>query len=82
MRVLDTLKHLVGQNPNKARQGLKKATSFVDEKTGGKYRGKLGKIHDKAEDFIDNSSGRQHSQGDSSRGHHEQAGPTEDGKYQ
>lgn len=80
MSVLDKLKNLVGQNPDKARQGLKKATAFVDEKTGGKYRDKLDKVHDKAEGFIDNSD----QEGDQGghRGTGEQPGPNEGEKRQ
>lgn len=81
MSVLDTLKNLVGQNPDKARKGLKKATAFVDERTGGKYRDKLDKVHDKAEDFIDNSGDQEDDQG-GNRGTGEQPGPTDGGRRQ
>lgn len=59
MSMLDKLKGLVGKSPDKAKKGVDKATSFIDEKTGGKYSDKIDQASEKAHTFIDDSQGSQ-----------------------
>lgn len=57
MNMMDKLKGMVGKNPDKAQQGLDKATSYADEKTGGKYSDKINKANEKGQNYIDSSGG-------------------------
>lgn len=41
MNMMDKLKGFLGKSPDKAKQGIDKAASFADEKTGGKYSDKI-----------------------------------------
>ncbi|MGH3096423.1 MAG: antitoxin [Streptosporangiales bacterium] len=87
MSIMDKLKGLVGKNPDKAKEGLDKATSFVDEKTGGKYSEKIDRASDKAHNVIDDSQAGHGGQGAEEGEHgspHEQGGnsqqPDSDGE--
>lgn len=44
MAVLDRLKKLASQNPEKLSEGLGKVTEAIDKRTGGKYRDQLEKV--------------------------------------
>lgn len=63
MSMMDKLKDMVGKNPDKAQQGLDKASDYADEKTGGKYSDKIDKATEKGQEYID-SSGQQGQGGD------------------
>jgi|GEM_PF-3281481 len=56
MSVMDKLKNMVGKNEEKAGEAVDKATSYVDEKTGGKYSDKVEQAGQKAHEYIDSQS--------------------------
>jgi hypothetical protein len=53
MRLLDKAKSLLSQNKDKAKDAVDKGGDVVDEKTGGKYEGKVDTVQEKAKDYID-----------------------------
>jgi len=56
MSVMDKLKGMVGKNEEKAGEAVDKATSYADEKTGGKHSDKIDQAGQKAHDYIDGQS--------------------------
>lgn len=53
MTMMDKLKELIGKSPDKANQGVDKAASAADEKTGGKYSDKIDKGSEQAHNYVD-----------------------------
>ena len=53
MSIVDKVKQMLGQNPDKARQGVERAGDMFDERTGGKYADKVDRVQEKAGDYID-----------------------------
>ncbi|QUG99835.1 antitoxin [Saccharopolyspora erythraea] len=53
MSIMDKLKEFVGKSPDKFRQGIDKAASAADEKTGGKYRDKINRGAEQARKYVD-----------------------------
>ena len=47
MSIVDKVKHMLGQNTDKAKQGVEKAGDVIDERTGGKYADKVDKVQGK-----------------------------------
>lgn len=56
MSVMDKLKGMVGKNEEKADQAVDKATSYADDKTGGKHSDQIDKGGQKAHDYIEGQS--------------------------
>lgn len=56
MGVMENLKKLAGKHPDKAEEGIDKASETVDSKTGGKYSDKLSSASDKAKERLDTGS--------------------------
>ena len=53
MGVMDKIRNLVGKNSDKAKTGIDKASSFLNEKTGGSHSEKIDRARDKAQGFVD-----------------------------
>jgi hypothetical protein len=53
MSIVDKVKEMLGQNPDKAKSGVDKAGDVFDQKTGGKYSDKVDMAQDKAKQYID-----------------------------
>ena len=58
MSIVDKVKQMLGQNPDKARQGVERAGDMIDERTGGKYADKVDKAQQKAGDYLDREGGQ------------------------
>ncbi|GAA4229358.1 hypothetical protein GCM10022254_21580 [Actinomadura meridiana] len=56
MSIVDKVKQMLGQSPDKAKHGMEKAGDKIDEHTGGKYADKIDKAQDKAGDHIDRNN--------------------------
>ena len=63
MSLVDTLKGLLGkgkeaasQNAGKINESIDKAGSFIDEKTGGKYKDAVDKVQDAAKNAVDKNA--------------------------
>lgn len=52
MSVMDKIRNLVGKHSDKAKSGIDKASTYVDEKTGGRHSDKIDQARGKAEDFL------------------------------
>lgn len=50
---------LVGDNADKIKGGIDQAGNFVDQKTGGKYAGKIDGIQNKASEAVDKMDRKQ-----------------------
>ncbi|RKS74871.1 antitoxin protein of toxin-antitoxin system [Actinomadura pelletieri DSM 43383] len=59
MSIVDKVKQMLGQHPDKAKHGVDKAGDKFDERTGGKYSDKVDKAQNKAGDYIDREGGGQ-----------------------
>ncbi|MFI0368314.1 antitoxin [Actinomadura sp. 1N219] len=70
MSIVDKVKQMLGQHPDKAREGVEKAGDKIDERTGGKYSDKIDKAQDKAGEHIDRGA-EGGEQGRQQGGHHE-----------
>jgi hypothetical protein len=55
MSLMDKAKSLLSGNKNTAKGAVDKGGDVVDEKTGGKYEGKVDTAQQKADDYIDRS---------------------------
>ncbi|MFF2194670.1 antitoxin [Streptomyces sp. NPDC058157] len=53
MSIVDKLKEMLGQNPDKAKQAVERGGDMIDERTGGKYADKVDMAQEKANEFID-----------------------------
>jgi antitoxin protein of toxin-antitoxin system len=53
MSIIDKVKRMIGQNPDKARRGITKAGDMIDKKTGGKYSDKIDTARQKATKYTD-----------------------------
>jgi hypothetical protein len=53
MSIVDKVKHLIGQHPDKAEEGIDKAGDMIDERTGGKYADKVDTAQEKATEYTD-----------------------------
>ena len=49
----------IKKNPDKIKQGLKKAEGLADKQTGGKYHNQISKADQKAGEYIDKQGGGQ-----------------------
>ena len=52
MSLVDKVKELFGQHPDKAEKGIDKAGDMIDDKTGGKHSDKIDTAQDKAKDYL------------------------------
>jgi hypothetical protein len=75
MSIVDKVKQMLGQSPDKAKHGVEKAGDKLDEHTGGKYSDKVDKAQEKAGDYIDRSG-----EGGQTGGHGAHGGPGEGGQ--
>jgi hypothetical protein len=75
MSIVDRVKEMFGQHPDKAKQGVEKAGDMADERTGGKHADKTDKAQEKGSDYID-QQGQEGDQGPQSKPG--QAGPRQD----
>jgi hypothetical protein len=57
MSIVDKVKELLGQHPDKAKQGVDRAGDAFDQRTGGKYADKVDKAQEKGSDYIDREGG-------------------------
>ncbi|QXJ25037.1 antitoxin [Actinomadura graeca] len=53
MSIVDKVKQMLGQHPDKARNAVDKGGDMIDRKTGGKYADKVDKAQERAGDYID-----------------------------
>jgi MT0933-like antitoxin protein len=53
MGLMDTIKGWFGGNKDKMKGGIDKVGDTVDDKTGGKFSGKVDPAQDKAKDVVD-----------------------------
>ncbi|MEU3405199.1 antitoxin [Streptomyces sp. NPDC006670] len=53
MSIVDKLKEMLGQNPDKAKKGVERGGDMLDERTGGKYADKVDMAQEKANEYID-----------------------------
>ena len=58
MGMMDKLKGMLGQHPDKAKDAVERAGDMIDERTGGKYSDKVDKAQEKAAEFIDGEQGQ------------------------
>ncbi|WP_021592976.1 antitoxin [Actinomadura welshii] len=58
MSIVDKVKQMLGQHPDKAKQGTEKAGDMFDQRTGGRYADKTDKAQDQAGNYIDRESGQ------------------------
>ncbi|WP_211481534.1 antitoxin [Actinopolyspora xinjiangensis] len=78
MSMMDKLKGLAGKSPDKVKQGIDKASTFADEKTGGKYHDKITKGTEQVRNFVD-KQGSQSQGGQEDRQNPGQQGPDQSG---
>lgn len=48
MSLIDKAKKFINDNPDKVRQGIDKIGDAIDQRTGGKYAGKIDRVQDEA----------------------------------
>ncbi|MGW6360927.1 antitoxin [Streptomyces sp. NPDC055092] len=53
MSIVDKVKAMLGQHPDKAKSAVDKAGDMTDQRTGDKYTDKVDMAQDKAKDAID-----------------------------
>ncbi|RKT02501.1 antitoxin protein of toxin-antitoxin system [Streptomyces sp. 3211.6] len=53
MSIVDKLKGMLGQHPDKAKEAVERGGDMIDERTGGKYTDKVDMGQEKANEFID-----------------------------
>ncbi|MET9378392.1 antitoxin [Streptomyces sp. NPDC002992] len=58
MGIMDKLKGMMGQHPDKTKQGIDRAGDMIDKKTGGKYTGQVDQGQRKAQEYIDRERGQ------------------------
>ncbi|MDT9692117.1 antitoxin [Streptomyces sp. P9(2023)] len=58
MGIMDKLKGMMGQHPDKAQQGVERAGDTVDQRTGGKHAAKVDQAQQKAQEYIDKQRGQ------------------------
>lgn len=73
MSFMDKVKGMVGKHPDKAQQGIDKASSAADEKTGGQYSEQIDTGSEKASNYVESQS-EQDQQGQSGEGNPNQQG--------
>lgn len=56
MGFMDKIKGMVGKHPDKANQGIDKASSMADERTGGQYSDQIDTASEKASGWVDSQS--------------------------
>ncbi|MFE0465049.1 antitoxin [Kitasatospora sp. NPDC058965] len=59
MSVMDKLKNMLGQHPEKAKEAVERAGDVIDDRTGGKYADKVDTGQDKAGEYIDREGPKQ-----------------------
>ncbi|MFD0851883.1 antitoxin [Actinomadura adrarensis] len=57
MSIVDKVKEMLGQHPDKGKQGVERAGDMFDQRTGGKYADKVDKAQQKGSDYIDREGG-------------------------
>ncbi|MFD0686569.1 antitoxin [Actinomadura fibrosa] len=57
MSIVDKVKEMLGQHPDKAKKAVDKGGDMFDQRTGGKYADKTDMAQGKAGDYIDKSGG-------------------------
>lgn len=63
MSIVSKVKQMLGQHPDQAKKGVKKAGDMADQRTGGKYAQHVDKAQQAADDYIDRGRGGQPGQG-------------------
>ncbi|MFA1539296.1 antitoxin [Actinomadura monticuli] len=58
MSIVDKVKQMLGQHPDKAKQGVDRAGDTFDERTGGRHADKVDRGQEKAGDYIDREGGQ------------------------
>ncbi|MET7571036.1 antitoxin [Streptomyces sp. NPDC005492] len=59
MSFMDKVKGMLGQHPDKAKQGVDRAGDMIDDRTGSKHAKQVDMAQDKANDFIDRDKPQQ-----------------------
>ncbi|MFJ3586395.1 antitoxin [Streptomyces sp. NPDC090127] len=58
MGIMDKLKGMMGQHPDKAQQGVERGGDMIDRKTGGKHADKVDQGQQKAQEYLDKQRGQ------------------------
>ncbi|MEU6879267.1 antitoxin [Streptomyces sp. NPDC046712] len=58
MGIMDKLKGMMGQHPDKAQQGVERGGDMIDKRTGGKHAGKVDQAQQRAQEYIDRERGQ------------------------
>ncbi|MEU9862734.1 antitoxin [Streptomyces sp. NPDC047971] len=58
MGIMDKLKGMMGQHPDKADQAVERGGDMIDQKTGGKHAAKVDQGQQKAQEYIDKQRGQ------------------------
>ncbi|MGW6567258.1 antitoxin [Streptomyces sp. NPDC054975] len=58
MGIMDKLKGMMGQHPDKAQQGVERAGDTIDQRTGGKHAAKVDQAQQRAQEYIDRQRGQ------------------------
>ncbi|MFF4646235.1 antitoxin [Streptomyces sp. NPDC001389] len=59
MSIVDKLKGLLGQHPDKAKEAVDRGGDVIDERTGSKYSDKVDMGQEKANEYIDRNRPQQ-----------------------
>ncbi|MFJ8160265.1 antitoxin [Streptomyces sp. NPDC096136] len=59
MSIVDKLKGLLGQHPDKAKDAVEPGGDMIDERTGSKYSDKVDMGQEKANEYIDRNKPQQ-----------------------
>ncbi|WP_103939157.1 antitoxin [Thermomonospora echinospora] len=58
MSIVSKVKQMLGQHPDRAREGVRKAGDEFDERTGGKYSDQVAQGRQRAEEYIEREGGQ------------------------
>ncbi|MEU8435998.1 antitoxin [Streptomyces sp. NPDC029216] len=53
MSIVDKLRGMLGQHPDKAKEAVERGGDKLDERTGNKYSDKVDMAQEKANEYID-----------------------------
>lgn len=53
MSIMEKVKHMLGQHPDQAKQGVEKAGDMFDQRTGGKHAERVDQAQQRVNDAID-----------------------------
>src|SRR5690606_41107461 len=57
MSIVDKVKQMLGQHPDKARQGVERAGDMIDDRTGDRHADNVDRVQEKASDYNDRGDG-------------------------